>query len=73
MGKLLLLLLLIVGGYLILRSMKTPSDRDRPPPAGPAGERMVTCARCGLHLPLSDSIESAGRFFCSEEHRRLGG
>jgi uncharacterized protein len=33
-------------------------------------EDMVRCAECGMHLPRSESIESAGHFYCSAEHRR---
>jgi uncharacterized protein len=32
---------------------------------------MVDCGQCGVHLPLSEAIQSQGRYFCSEEHRRL--
>jgi len=35
-------------------------------------ERMVACARCGVHLPESEALEGDGGRFCSEEHRRLG-
>lgn len=35
-------------------------------------ESMVPCAHCGLNLPRSEALEESGRFFCSEEHRRLG-
>lgn len=34
-------------------------------------EDMVRCARCGVHQPKSESILSEGRFYCSQEHRRL--
>jgi len=34
-------------------------------------ENMVRCAHCGIHLPRSESVERAGRYFCSTEHRRL--
>jgi uncharacterized protein len=34
---------------------------------------MVTCARCGVHLPESESIRVGSKHFCSEEHRRLDG
>jgi len=44
-----------------------------------ASEAMVACAVCGLHVPRSEAIQVAGggasapaRWFCSEEHRRLG-
>lgn len=46
----------------------SPPASERPP------ERMVTCAQCGLNLPISDGIADAdGCYYCSEAHRRLGG
>ena len=36
-------------------------------------EDMVRCAHCGVHLPASDALATAGdAVFCSAEHRRLG-
>jgi uncharacterized protein len=36
-------------------------------------ERMVDCARCGLHLPASEALlDGAGRPYCCEEHRLAG-
>ncbi len=36
-----------------------------------AGEDMVRCAQCGVHLPRSESLASGQVFYCSPEHRRL--
>lgn len=33
-------------------------------------ERMLPCAVCGVHVPESEGIKSAGRFFCCEAHRK---
>jgi len=52
----------LVSGYARKRS-KTSS-------AAPSVESMVPCAHCGVNVPRSEALESAGRFFCSEEHRR---
>jgi uncharacterized protein len=39
----------------------------------PGAQPMVSCARCGLHLPQPDAVEGeGGRHYCSAEHRRLG-
>jgi uncharacterized protein len=35
------------------------------------GEDMVRCVYCGVHLPKGESLTSEGKFYCSEEHRRL--
>ncbi len=74
MGKLLLILAAAVLLYFVLRGYQRSLRRRDEPPAGrpPAAEDMVRCARCGVHLPRSESLLAGGEFFCSEEHRRLG-
>jgi uncharacterized protein len=71
-SKLILLLLLGILAYLIIKGFKRAAERSaqkRPPEN--AAERMVSCARCGVYLPQSDAIESAGRYYCCEEHRSV--
>lgn len=37
-----------------------------------AGEIMLPCAHCGVHIPQSEAISvSPGLAFCSDAHRRL--
>jgi uncharacterized protein len=68
MGKLLILLLVALAAYLLWRGL----GRRAPPPEAKAdGERMVDCSQCGVHLPVSEAVEAKGRYFCSDEHRRL--
>jgi len=33
-------------------------------------EQMVTCAHCGVHLPISESITAKGLHFCSTNHQQ---
>ena len=69
MSKFLLLVLAIVVIYFVLKGLA----RKRRERAGPLpSEPMVPCAHCRVNLPRSEAIEATGRFFCSEEHRRLG-
>jgi uncharacterized protein len=36
-------------------------------------QTMVTCARCGLHLPREEAVaDDASRWYCGEEHRIAG-
>lgn len=47
----------------------TTSQGERGQPAGASPERMVACARCGVHLPASEALEdAAGRPFCGPAH-----
>jgi len=33
-------------------------------------ECMLACSVCGLHVPESEGIKVAGKFFCCEAHRK---
>jgi uncharacterized protein len=51
-----------------LRSFNKPTIPEKPPIQG----ELVSCARCGMHLPRSEARGAGGALFCSEEHARLG-
>jgi uncharacterized protein len=70
MGKLLVLLIAVLVLFLLWKGLRRGARSDK---AGTPsdGERMVNCSECGLHLPISEAVQSQGRYFCSEEHRRL--
>jgi uncharacterized protein len=69
MSKFLLLVIAIVVVYFVLTSFaRKRGQRSAPPPV----EAMVACAHCGINVPRSEALGADGRFFCSEEHRRLG-
>ena len=62
--------------WLLRRAMAGP--RKPPQPVAPQGE-LVSCARCGVNLPKGEAYAASGdlpgvggRFYCSEEHLRLG-
>lgn len=68
--KLMLLALGVWVIYLIFKSYGRSIKQDVEP-RNEAGEDMVRCAHCGVHLPRSESIVSQGEFFCTNEHRQL--
>ena len=55
----------LIRGYI----RRQPKAGDDPQVKG--SEDMVRCSHCGVHLPRSESILAEGKFFCSEEHRRI--
>ncbi len=60
----------------VLWALRMGKARAKPDAArhadGGAGEPMVQCAHCGLHLPASEALHNpAGLAFCCEEHRLL--
>jgi len=71
MAKIILLVLGLLLVYWLLKGYRRRVDRSGPkaPPAV-EGENMVQCARCGVHLPRSESITTQGSFYCSAEHQR---
>ena len=69
MAKIILLALGLLAVFWILRGYRRRVDRrEAGPPA--AGEDMVQCSHCGVHLPRGESITTQGRFFCTAEHQR---
>lgn len=68
--KLILLALAAWVVYRILKSYGRSIEQGKTPPAV-AGEDMVRCAHCGVHLPRSEAIFSKDEYFCTNEHRQL--
>jgi uncharacterized protein len=68
-SKLLLLLVAVAVLYFLVSGLvRKRGGSSSPPPV----EAMVPCAHCGINVPRSEALEAKGRFFCSEEHRRVG-
>lgn len=34
-------------------------------------DTMIRCDQCGLHIPHNEAIQSAGKNYCSVEHKQL--
>lgn len=75
MGRILFFVLIAVLFLWLIasyrRALKKRQEEARKGPATLEGEDMVRCVHCGVHLPRSESITSEGKYFCSDEHRRL--
>jgi uncharacterized protein len=77
---LLLTIAVLVFIWLLRRALSgRKQDRTPGPKKTAPVPELVACARCGVHLPRNEAIASgeedtatAKRFFCSEEHLRLG-
>jgi len=70
--RFLLIIIVIVAAVYMLRRALMRMSRDAAAPRPPAPGELVSCARCGLHLPRNEAREVDGRLFCSDEHARLG-
>jgi uncharacterized protein len=75
LGRILFLILIAILFFLLIRSfsraLKKKREEAEKAQRSLEGEDMVRCIHCGVHLPRSESIVSEGKFFCSDEHRRL--
>ncbi len=72
MGLRSLLLLLALGaGFWLFHNWRRRlrSQHHRPPPGE---QKMLRCARCGLHVPASEAVQRDGRDYCSADHARQG-
>ena len=72
MRFLVLVLLVVLGVWLIRRAWRASRPGAAVRKAGAVQQDLVSCARCGVHLPRAEARESAGRLYCGEEHARLG-
>ncbi len=72
MRFLLIVVVIFAAIWLLRRALQGAAHRDERARTPPAPGELVSCARCGLHLPRSEAREAEGRLFCSDEHARLG-
>jgi uncharacterized protein len=72
MGRVLVLVVLVIAAvWLLKRALaggKRPDLAQKPAVEGD----LVSCARCGVHLPRAEARAMGERLFCSDEHARLG-
>lgn len=69
MKMLIVLLALLFGVWLWRRGRKM--RQPNPGRTRRAGaERMVECARCGVHLPTSTAVHGRSGEYCCDAHRR---
>ena len=67
--KLLVVLLVVLAGVWLWRR-----GQRRPPPTSGAAHRpalpMVSCQRCGVHVPGNEVVSGRAGAYCSAAHRR---
>ncbi len=66
----------LLGGKLPGQKGKAPGRSSKQPkqPSSPRRpDTIVPCARCGVHLPVSEAmLDIGGRAYCSDAHRLAG-
>ena len=73
MGRLILIgVIVLLVVWLLRRALAAPRAGDKPQAPGEQQGDLVSCAHCGVNLPKAEARSAGGRYFCSEEHWRLG-
>jgi uncharacterized protein len=63
--KLVILVLLIWLGFRIYNWMQKKSSIDS---SKTIVQDMVSCDKCGIHIPANEAIKSGEKYFCSRDH-----
>ena len=71
MGRLFILVLLVLAAIWLMKRALARASREGAAQE-PAVDDLVSCARCGVHLPRGEARAAGGRLYCGEEHARLG-
>jgi hypothetical protein len=71
MAKILFFILAAVAGWLLVKGLTGKRfDRERDEnPAGSSPEKMLKCDRCGVFIPVSESMSLDGRLTCRTPDR----
>jgi len=67
-----LIVLVVLAVWLIRRAFRASTGKETLQKRAPLQQDLVSCARCGVHLPRSEAHLAAGELYCGEEHARLG-
>ena len=72
MGRLLVLILIVVVAVWLVKRALAGGKRGDVAQKPPVDGDLVSCARCGVHLPRIEARAGGERLYCSDEHARLG-
>ena len=64
------ILILIVLGFILVKIIKrllasADSKPSAKKPKSSAAEKMIQCAKCGCHVPISESISKNNQLICN--------
>ena len=68
MSRLIFLFAIVALIYVLIKSYR----RDTPDTIKTLTEDMVRCAQCGVHIPVSESIQAGDETYCCAAHRDAG-
>lgn len=70
MGRILFFVLLGLALYIAWRWITRPQVRGSERAQQLKSQVMVSCAKCGLHVPRIEALPAGDDYYCCEEHRR---
>ena len=63
--KLIILILVVWFGFRIYQAIQSKKLEN---PAPKKALDMVSCDKCGIHIPANEAIKSGEKYFCSQNH-----
>ena len=72
MGRILILVALVIAAVWLLRRALARGGQATAAQKPAVEGDLVSCERCGVHLPRAEARAAGERLYCSEEHARLG-
>jgi uncharacterized protein len=72
MGRFLVLVALVLAAVWLVKRALARAEQGEVARKPPVDGELVSCARCGVHLPRSEARAAGGSLYCGEEHARLG-
>ena len=72
MGRFLVLVVLVIAALWLVKRALAGGKRGEVAQKPPVDGELVSCARCGVHLPRAEARAAGERLYCSEEHAKLG-
>ena len=72
MRLLVLIVLVVFAVWLVRRALRGPEAKATSEARAADQGELVSCARCGVHLPRGEARHASNELYCSDEHARLG-
>jgi uncharacterized protein len=66
------MILLLIALFPLLPRLLRALHGAEPRRGGGRVAQMVRCARCAVFVPVAEALPEGGKYYCSDEHRRLG-
>lgn len=63
--KFIILAIIVWFGLRVYQALQSKKAENLEPKEA---QDMVSCDKCGIHLPASEALKNGDKFFCSREH-----